>query len=802
MLLSVAPVVATNPKSRAGHSPVVKGPKASPIAIVRRTAKKASTLVPGGAFTPAQIRKAYGFDQISFGNVVGDGSGQTIAIIDAFDDPSAMNDLQQFDLQFGLPDPPSFQRVAQDGTTNYPPVDPAGPGAAAGTWEEEESLDIEWAHAIAPAANILLVEANDSSFTNLLAAVTWATTQPGVTAVSMSFGGGEFPTEINDDSVFETPDGHQGITFVAATGDAGSPGSYPAYSPDVVAVGGTSLTVDGNGNYQSESAWSGSGGGVATFETQPTYQRGIVSTYSTTKRTIPDVSMVADPNTGVAIYDSYDFPSSPWLQIGGTSLATPIWAGLIAIADQGRAVNGLSSLDGGTQTLPALYQLPASDFHDVATGSTTNGKKPATINNATAGYDLATGRGSPIANKVVYGLIGSGTISGTVFQDNNSDGTGDGADAGLAGTTVFIDSNGNGVYDPGVTTSASNTTVRNIPNNLSIGATSSIAIAGTSNTVSNVKVTLNITHPRDSDLTAYLQAPNGSEILLFSGLTGVNFSGTVLSDQAAASINSGSGSFSGTFHPVDALADFNGLSANGTWNLKVVDNVSGASGSITSWSLAVTTGAADVYVATTNAAGQYSFVNLPLGVSYNVQEVTPAGYIATTPGGGNVITTAPLFGAGVVNFANFPTSFVAAGASDSFYLAQDSSNQYLEISNGTSGLSPATYRVALANLPSLTFTLQGANSVLVVDFSDGSPVPVANITLNTDGTSNEELRIIGQAPGQIFSLNDTQFSLDGGGRIAYQNLPNLTLMTCTVNASGSLDGLGNINVDQGATLNF
>ena len=167
VLLSVAPMVASNPRStRGGHQkPVVQGPRAAPIAIVRRTAKKASTLVPGTAFTPAQIRKAYGFDQISFGGITGDGTGQTIAApLMLMTIRMRPTDLHQFDLQFGLADPPSFRRVAQDGSTNYPPVDPAGPGAAAGTWEEEESLDIEWAHAVAPAANILLVEATDSSF--------------------------------------------------------------------------------------------------------------------------------------------------------------------------------------------------------------------------------------------------------------------------------------------------------------------------------------------------------------------------------------------------------------------------------------------------------------------------------------------------------------------------------------------------------------------------------------------------------------------------------------------------------------
>jgi autotransporter-associated beta strand protein len=336
---------------------------------------------------PAQVRHAYGIDQISFGNgsVAGDGSGQTIAIIDAFDDPNIANDLHQFDLRFSLPDP-AFTKVAQDGSTNYPPPNSG--------WITEIALDVEWSHAVAPGANLLLVEAQDASFNNLNAAVDYARNQPGVVAVSMSYGAGEFSGETAYDSFFNTPLGHGGVTFFSATGDAGKPGLYQAYSPNVVAVGGTTLSVDASGNYLSESGWSGSGGGLSLLEAQPPYQNGVV-TQSSTQRTIPDVAFVG--GTGVAVYDSYNNgPVTPWYAVAGTSLSTPCWAGLIAIADQGRALNVLGSLDGPTQTLPALYQLPASDFHDITTGN--NGFP------AGAGYDLVTGRGSPVANLLVDDL--------------------------------------------------------------------------------------------------------------------------------------------------------------------------------------------------------------------------------------------------------------------------------------------------------------------------------------------------------------------------------------------------------------
>ena len=212
---------------------------------------------------------------------------------------------------------------------------PQGPATVG---KSRNRSNVEWAHAVAPGANIILVEANGAYDSDLISsAVDWARHAPGVSAVSMSFSEGEYSGETSLDSLFTTPDGHGGVTFLAATGDSGSPSGYPAYSPNVVAVGGTTLNVDAAGNVTSETGWSGSGGGISLDESQPAYQQGIV-TQTSTYRANPDVSSDADPSTGVAVYDSYDFGSStPWVVVGGTSLATPCWAGLIAIADQGRA---------------------------------------------------------------------------------------------------------------------------------------------------------------------------------------------------------------------------------------------------------------------------------------------------------------------------------------------------------------------------------------------------------------------------------------------------------------------------------
>jgi hypothetical protein len=349
--------------------------------------------------TPAQIRHAYGLDLITFasGTISGDGSGQTIAIVDAYDNPKfvsstspsySSSDLHKFSTQFSLPDPPSFLKVDQNGGTNYP-IGNTG-------WGSEIALDVEWVHAIAPGANIILVEANSASLTDMFAAVDWARNQPGVSAISMSWGTSEFSGETGFDSTFATPAGHNGVTFVGSTGDSGAPGGYPAYSQNVLAVGGTGLSLSG-GNYFNEYGWAGSGGGISTQVAKPSYQAGV--TQSATQRTIPDVSFIADPNTGVTVYDSYANGNlSPWDQYGGTSLSAPCWAALVGIINQGRTVNSQPVYNGlGLAT--ALYGLPSSNFNDITTGNNGFAAGP--------GYDLVTGLGTPKSNLLVASLIGA-----------------------------------------------------------------------------------------------------------------------------------------------------------------------------------------------------------------------------------------------------------------------------------------------------------------------------------------------------------------------------------------------------------
>ncbi len=355
--------------------------------------------------SPQQILSAYSLDDIPLGAIKGDGTGQTIAIIDAYDDPSLVDssaagfstsDLARFDQQFGLPDPPSFLKINQfSSSSNLPATDPSGPGTP-GNWEEEEAMDVEWTHALAPQASILLVECSSNSSPDLYQGASAAASFAGVSVVSMSWGCGEFNGEETFDSNFTTPSGHQGVTFVASAGDAGSPGMYPAYSPNVVAVGGTSLTLSGGNSYGGETAWSNGGGGISLSEPEPVYQRGA---QGTGMRTIPDIAFDADPNSGVSVYDSYNDTAGngPWKKIGGTSLGAPCWTALIAIADQGRVAQGAATLDGPSQTLPVLYSLAAGDFHDITAGS--NGGF-----NAGPGYDETTGLGSPVADVMISDL--------------------------------------------------------------------------------------------------------------------------------------------------------------------------------------------------------------------------------------------------------------------------------------------------------------------------------------------------------------------------------------------------------------
>ena len=380
-------------------------------------------------YNPQQLQQAYGVNLIKYGptNIPGDGAGQTITIIDWGDDSSFQpttsssyvgSALQVFDKTFNLPDPPSFQIFTQNGAVGRTNTN-LGTGV-------EIALDVEWAHSIAPGANIDLIEANSGAFTDTGEAELSAATVLHSSVVSMSFGGflegaglGSYEQQLDNTYFAPGLAADPNITYLSSTGDDGStPGpSYPSISPLVVGVGGTTLTVNGvapNYSYGGETGWTGGGGGVSNFYPEPTYQlaNGFTFPPGLSGRTVPDISSDADPNTGVAVYDPQDFgAATPWDEIGGTSLSSPTWAGFIAIANQGRQVLfGEAPLAGPTQTLPALYALqnvPNSYnlyFHDILTGNTG-------LYSAGPGYDLVTGIGSPRAQNLLPALAAFGTVS-------------------------------------------------------------------------------------------------------------------------------------------------------------------------------------------------------------------------------------------------------------------------------------------------------------------------------------------------------------------------------------------------------
>ena len=346
-------------------------------------------------YTPAQITAAYGLNAISFmsssgGRVTGDGTGQTIALIEVFHDPNIQASLNVFDAQYGLP-PLTLSVINQAGNQTDQ------------GWAGEESLDVEWAHAIAPGANIVVVEANPgtneaTAFTDTMTAIQTASQTKGVSVVSMSLGGDEFSGENSQDSFFSTT----GVTFIASSGDGGTV-EWPASSPNVLAVGGTSLTISGTGSYGHEVGWAGTGGGLSVGESEPSYQDSV---QSSGQRSTPDVAFDADPATGVSAY--YISPTSTsgqgeWGSVGGTSVGAPAWAGILAIINQGRVLSGQAALTGATQTLPAIYALTATDFHKVPLSSSGGGSTNQAIN--TASYNTQTGLGTPTGLSLITDLV-------------------------------------------------------------------------------------------------------------------------------------------------------------------------------------------------------------------------------------------------------------------------------------------------------------------------------------------------------------------------------------------------------------
>jgi subtilase family serine protease len=350
-------------------------------------------------FTPAQIRRAYGFDQIQ-----NQGEGQTIALVNAFDHPAIEQDFATFNQMFNLPPCTTanscFRKVNLGSAGVCPSTDPTISQKCA-LWALEISATVEWAHAIAPRAKLVLVEAGDDQLSSLLAGVDQAVAS-GARVVSMSWG---IPDPVRDEIARDAHFAAANVSFVASSGDFGHGAFYPAASPFVMGVGGTTLHLDSKGNYSTEKAWSGSGGGLSSVEPEPPYQIAYpIPNDPGFMRGTPDVAYDGDPDTGVALFDSVPFGSFVgWFAVGGTSIGPPQWAGLFAIANSLRQQGGKATLTAGKGVLYDAAKAQPASFNDVSNGK--NGSCGTGCKAAPA-YDYVTGLGTPRANVLIPTLVG------------------------------------------------------------------------------------------------------------------------------------------------------------------------------------------------------------------------------------------------------------------------------------------------------------------------------------------------------------------------------------------------------------
>jgi subtilase family serine protease len=330
------------------------------------SAKPAATRSFAGGYAPADLVAAY--------SVPAGGAGRTIAIVDAYDNPTAEADLAAYRSQFALPVCSTangcFRKVNQRGAAAPLPAGNVG-------WGTEIALDLDMASAICPKCALLLVEADSTSLNALGAAVDTAA-RLGANVISNSYGGSEFSSEAS----FQSHWNHPGIAITASSGDSGYGVQFPAASSSVVAVGGTRLVRSSTTRGWTETAWSGAGSGCSRFISKPSWQKDT----GCGRRTVADLSAVADPSTGVAVYDSYGSSGgNNWFIFGGTSVAAPIVAAMYAVA-------------GNTSTVynpSAAYKTPTS-LWDVTSGSNGNcGASAAYLCKAGTGYDGPTGMGTP-----------------------------------------------------------------------------------------------------------------------------------------------------------------------------------------------------------------------------------------------------------------------------------------------------------------------------------------------------------------------------------------------------------------------
>jgi subtilase family serine protease len=379
-------------------------------------------------YSPHELQRAYSLDPLLDKGI--NGKGQTIIIIDSFGSPTAWSDLKKFDKDYGLPNPPSFKVLAPLGSVPFDANNPDQSG-----WAQETSLDVQWSHAMAPGANIILMTSPVSEtegvqgLPEFLALEKYALDHHLGKIITQSWSATENTLftpageeVIQDFEAFYKRAADEHVSIFASAGDSGSVNQdvagnnypfptvgYPASSPWVTAVGGTSLFADTQGNYQSETVWNdgpgdATGGGISQYFKEPSYQKHLSAANQALLngyRGLPDISYNADPNTAVPVYLGFLGSQSNYYLFGGTSEGSPQWAGIIADANQyaGHALGFLN---------PALYQLGKSGeehpevYHDITLGNNSQGSIPGY--KATVGWDPVTGWGTPVIDKLIEEL--------------------------------------------------------------------------------------------------------------------------------------------------------------------------------------------------------------------------------------------------------------------------------------------------------------------------------------------------------------------------------------------------------------
>ncbi|MBR7837961.1 putative Ig domain-containing protein [Actinospica durhamensis] len=524
--------------------------------------------IPSGVgYGPSQLQSAYNLTSAS----AADGSGRTVAIVDAYNDPTAASDLAAYRSAAGLPTVPSFKVVNQNGATS--PLPSTAPSSD--DWTLEESLDVDMASAVCPLCNIVLVEANDDTSDGLYVAENTAASLAGY--VSNSWGGTEASTDTTLDSEYFS---HSGVVITASAGDSDYGVIYPATSPNVVSVGGTSLSTSSNSRGWTESVWNtttgseGTGSGCSAYEPQPSWQTALGLT-GCSERIDNDVAADADPATGVAVYDTTN-GNGGWNEVGGTSASSPMLAAMYA-------------LGGSAGTTPAqdIYTHTAN-FYDVTSGKDASSCSPAYLCTAETGYDGPTGIGTPDG---ITGLTTGTTTTNTVTVTNP------GSQTGTVGTAASLQiSASDSASGQTLTYSATG-----LPAGLSISTSGLISGTPTTSGSNTVTVTAKDTTGASgtASFTWTINAATGNTVTVTNPGSKTGTVGTAASLQISAS-DSASGqtlTYSATGLPAGLSISTSGLISGtpttaATYSVTVTaKDTTGASGSATfTWTISAASG--------------------------------------------------------------------------------------------------------------------------------------------------------------------------------------------------------------------